>query len=164
MKKPTYEEQNAVLSKYIAPIFLDLDFRPVYNDTLGRLWDKVYTEPEQRKQDIEKMRNPTGQLWDVRAYNTLEEFGKDLSKFLLDIRKKPIEVLESRILREVQVWGEGLRTSDTETNFRREELINFLLTEYKNRVKTKDRDPRFTAFMRTFKVTDDFPSIDYRSF
>lgn len=49
MEKPTYEEQNAWLSKYVAPVFIDLNFRPIFDATVKPLWERYVTIPREVK-------------------------------------------------------------------------------------------------------------------
>jgi len=180
------------LSKYIAPVFLDLNFGPVIDATIKSLWEKYVTipreieanrRPEVREEmakagvydslqklefegsmggkfrrilmgDVEDNQKEFALLSDVREYRTTREFATDLSELHFYLLKKPLETLEIRINREIQRYSVEAPKSDSETNFRREEVIKFLLRQYGQRVNPEDRDPLFQAHMKAFQVRD----------
>ncbi len=192
MRKPTYEQQNAWLSKYVAPVFLDLNFGPVIDATIKSLWEKYVSipreirenrKPEAREEmrkagvydslqkldfegsmdvkfrrilmgDVEENQKEFALLSDVREYKNLRELATDMTDLYFHLLKKPLEVLETRINREIQRYSTEAQKSDWETNFRREGVIKRLLEQYVGRTKPEDRDQLFQAHLKAFQVRD----------
>ena len=84
------------------------------------------------------------------AVINFKQLGRDVVALSSDLSRKPVEVLETRIQRDIKRWSEGIRTEDQDMQFIRVQVIGWLLRDYNKRIKPEDRDPFIAATAGAF--------------